>query len=352
MTSRTQVLSFQHVLACFALVFGCFAVGVCAVCSEASAQAQASSNAATGSEAYKQLIEQALSEFKHKNWPEARILFRRAHELSPSARTLRGMGVVSYEMRDYVQAVRDLSAALVDPRQPLNAEQRGEAETLLARARTFVGVYRVTVEPAEATLALDGAPAVRETDGTYLVAFGEHVLSATANGYEAGRTQVTVQGGENGEVSLALVPVFIEPRVAPTAASEPSSARELSEPSPEPTATENEDKGGLRFTWVTLGASALFGGASAAFWLLGAQKLDELDASCKTAAAEGDPCRSGKTNTDDVARYELLTNISLGFTGAALVATGVLAIVEWPRRSERRVAVGLGPSSLSVRGAF
>ena len=43
---------------------------------------------------YKQLIQQALGEFRRQNWPEARVLFRRAHALSPNARTLRGMGVV------------------------------------------------------------------------------------------------------------------------------------------------------------------------------------------------------------------------------------------------------------------
>ncbi len=348
MTSRTQVLSFQHALACFAFVFGCFALDASA---PTPAYAQGSSSAAAGSEAYKQLIEQALSEFKHKNWPEARSLFRRAHELSPSARTLRGMGVVSYEMRDYVRAVRDLGAALADERQPLNAEQRTEAETLLARARTFVGVYRIAVEPADAALSLDGVLAAREPDGTLLVAFGEHMLSATANGYETGRTQVTVQGGENGEVSLSLAPSFNE-LPAPVVVRDTAQPVAASESLGAAAGTPSEDSGGFRITWVTLGASVLFGGASAAFWILGANELDRLDASCKLAAAAGNPCRSGNTNTDAVKRYELLTNVSIGFAGAALVATGVLAIVEWPRNGERRVAVTVGPSSLSVRGAF
>ena len=100
--------------------------------------------------AYKELIEQALTEFKLKNWPEARVLFRRAHELNPNARTLRGLGVVSFEMRDYQQAVRQLSLALVDTRQPLTDVQRSECEGLLGRARTFVGSYSLRVTPATA----------------------------------------------------------------------------------------------------------------------------------------------------------------------------------------------------------
>src|SRR5690349_9454730 len=91
--------------------------------------------------AYKELVEQALSEFKHKNWPEARVLFMRAHELNPNARTLRGMGIVSFEMRDYLNAVINLKAALEDKRQPLTEAQRKECDSLLTRARTYVGVY-------------------------------------------------------------------------------------------------------------------------------------------------------------------------------------------------------------------
>ena len=57
MTFRTQVLSIQHALACFALVFGCSVAGMLA---PSSGRAQATGTAASGSEAYKQLIEQAL----------------------------------------------------------------------------------------------------------------------------------------------------------------------------------------------------------------------------------------------------------------------------------------------------
>src|SRR4051794_16670861 len=94
-----------------------FALLLCVVaCLSRSAGARAQADGAAEASEYRELIEQALSEFKHKNWPEARVLFRRAHELSPNARTLRGMGVVSYEMRDYVHAVLELSSALVDAR--------------------------------------------------------------------------------------------------------------------------------------------------------------------------------------------------------------------------------------------
>ena len=135
--------------------------------------------------AYKEQIEQALTEFRLKNWAEARVLFRRAHELNPNARTLRGLGVVSFEMRDYQQAVQHLSYALVDTRQPLTDAQRAECEGLLSRARTFVGSYALHVTPATAQATLDGAPLVRDHEGMVLVPLGEHTLRATAEQFQA-----------------------------------------------------------------------------------------------------------------------------------------------------------------------
>lgn len=328
---------------CFG-VLACFAQG---------ARAETQSEAA-----YRELIEQALAEFQLKNWPEARVLFRRAHEIDPNARTLRGMGVVSFEMRDYVQTVEHLSAALMETRQPLTEAQRAECQNLLARALTFVGSYVVHAEPEGAQLTLDGAPPVRDREGRVLVPFGEHVLRATAEGYTEASARLRVQGGERGEVTLRLTPVASAGAEPPPAAQEQATVVLESEPAAAPTAAPAQAApaertwrgGGLRYTWVALGAGAAFGAAWAAFWFVGEDKLDALDARCQKRAEAGNPCERGATDVDTVKRYERLTNASLGLTAAAIVAAGTLMVLEWPR--ERRVAVSMGPTSLFVRGSF
>ena len=73
---------------------------------------------------YRALVKQAVREFEASNWPEAFALFKRAHELEPSARTLRGIGLAAYEMRDYVQSIGYLQTALEDQRRPLSPAQR------------------------------------------------------------------------------------------------------------------------------------------------------------------------------------------------------------------------------------
>jgi hypothetical protein len=302
--------------------------------------------------AYKELIEQALSEFKLKNWPEARVLFRKAHELNPNARTLRGMGVVSFEMRDYVQAVQALSTALVDVRQPLTDAQRSECEGLLARARTFVGSYQVRLDPATAQLSLDGAPPLRDQEGLLLVPFGDHNLRASADGYADAVTHLQVQGGERAELSLLLVPAAHATAAPPPAeapVNTPSAVPQPSQPSA-PAEAQGFKGGGLRYTWVALGATAVFGGAAAGLWYAGQGKLDDLDARCARRAEKGNPCEKGSTDTDTVKRFERLSNSALGLTAAALVATGVLAALEWPR--ERNLSLEVGLQSVSLRGSF
>ena len=308
-----------------------------------------------GSPEYRELIEQALVEFRHKNWPEARVLFRRAHDLSPSARTLRGMGVVSYEMRDYVQAVLQLSAALVDTRQPLNEGQRKEASALLARARTFIGSYTLLLEPSDAEVMLDGAQLVRDVEGRVLVAFGEHTLEASAPGHQRNVSKIAVQGGEHGELRIVLYRDTGDPQSGATSLGRVEKSVE------QPPATTIEDSTrrapergfngrGLRYTWVALGASAAFGAAAAGVWFGGKGKVDELVESCDDSEARGIPCQRGSVDTSGVQRFERTTNALIGLSAASLATAVVLAAFEWPR--ERKLALDVGPRQLSLRGSF
>src|SRR5688572_7254192 len=53
---------------------------------------------------YKRAVEEALKEYGLGHFEEARSLFRRAHGIYPNARTLRGLGMVEFELRHYVRA--------------------------------------------------------------------------------------------------------------------------------------------------------------------------------------------------------------------------------------------------------
>jgi tetratricopeptide (TPR) repeat protein len=321
-----------------------------------AAPAEARTSAPGDDAAYKELIEQALSEFKHKNWPEARVLFMRAHEQYPNARTLRGMGIVSFEMRDYLNAVINLKAALEDTHQALTEAQRKECESLLSRARTYVGVYTLKLDPPETRVSVDGGEPTHDEEGHVLLPFGEHTLVGRAAGRQDTTLRLNVQGGERGEIALVLqAERGPEPRLAaqPAATVAPQElAKESANADARPRSEEPQGfvGHGLKYSWITLGLSAAAGGAAVAFWMLGGKKLDKLNDSCALRAGADNACTRENTNTDTVKTYQLLTNVGIGVSAAALVTTAVLMGLEWPR--ERRVALNVGPTSLSLSGAF
>lgn len=155
------------------------------------------------SPAYRELVEQALSEYGGKNYEEAASLFARAHQLYPNARTLRGMGMASFELRRYPESIEQLEGALASQVRPLDEALRGETQALLQRARGFVATVTVDLEPRAAELWLDGSK-VESAEPLHLQ-LGQHVLEARQAGRQSERRVLRVRGGELLQVKLALV---------------------------------------------------------------------------------------------------------------------------------------------------
>jgi hypothetical protein len=158
---------------------------------------------------YRALLEEAVSEYDARRYEEARALFRRAHDISPNARTLRGIGMASFELREYVEALRSLEAALVDKRRPLTPNQRQQVEALLERTRAFVGRFFLKLTPKATLLRIDGAPGTLENDGSLFLSFGRHSLVAEAPGYISENKEINVIGGERQELAFQLRAITI-----------------------------------------------------------------------------------------------------------------------------------------------
>jgi hypothetical protein len=163
---------------------------------------------------YPKLAEEAVREFNAGNFAEARALFERAHALKPNARTLRGLGLCSFELRHYVQAISELESALHDTRNPLNKSQRREVSDVLGRAQRYVVRVEVELAPAEATLLLDGTP----VSGRELVLdLGDYTLIARAPGYQEASMKLQVEGGDARKVRLELLPLNLRVSAPPQA---------------------------------------------------------------------------------------------------------------------------------------
>jgi hypothetical protein len=278
------------------------------------------------SPAYRALIEGAVQEFAAGNFAEARALFRRAHAISPNARTSRGMGMSAFELRDYAEAVHLLGEALLDVRQPLTDEQRGQVTALLARAEAFVARFTVLADEG-ATVAIDGVPASLEPDGTLLVGLGHHELTTSRDGSIRGRATVEVEGGEARTIDLRGAPVEA---VAPPVV-----------PAPAPPPTVRDDAPALALV-ITGGVVAL-GGAV----MLGVGVAD------RDGVANAPPGTAWSAVEDAHGRAPVLQGVGVAtlLVGAAAATIGVVLLATAPA-SSGTVAVRAGPTGIAIEGTF
>jgi hypothetical protein len=155
--------------------------------------------------AYKRAVTEGLAEFEAQNYLESRALFLRAHKLQPSARTLRSLGAVDFELRRYAESVSYLTAALAAPEKPLVGALREETASLRQRALGFVAELRLRVTPAHATSLVDGEPVA--SSGTPLwLDIGQHTLAFEADGHQSAQRGYRVEGGESDDLTIALTP--------------------------------------------------------------------------------------------------------------------------------------------------
>lgn len=267
---------------------------------------------ATEEPAYRRTIEEGLAEYDARHFEEARSLFRRAHEISPNARTFRGIGMTSFELRDYVSAVRNLSAALQDKRKPLSPEQHKHTQDLLDRSRMFVDVYTLTVSPREARVIIDGHAPEFEPDGTLIFGFGTHTVEASARGMAVRSFPVSVRGGERKELTVTLE----RASTAGSRASDAGAAQVATAGKPSGTASN-----GAAAAWLWAGGgAALLAVGGTIYWI---NRNTELS-SCRSPEA-GWRC----TNESSI---KIQRNLAIGVTagaGAAALTMALIGILSW-----------------------
>jgi len=310
---------------------------------------------------YRDVVGRAVVEFDAGRWAEARALFLRAHQLWPSARTLRTLGMTSFELRAYAQALTELQAALDDPRRPLSDEQRAQVSTLIDQARAFVGRYQVAVTPSTAELLVDGAPRALAADGVLLLEVGRHELRARASGYSELVRTLDVLGREDETLALELRPL---PPVASagTALPAPSASRSGNDRGlprsgngsdndrDEPRSGNDRDEprsGGRLFTWIAGGTAVALAGSSLALWLISDSKYDAQLEECQQL--QGMHCVRGSIDTsaiEDTQTAYKVTAVAASVVGAAAVA---LFFIEG---DAEQPTIAIGPGGVSTRIAF
>jgi hypothetical protein len=132
------------------------------------------------------------------------VLFQEAHARFPNARTLRGIGMASFELRDYVDAYMLLGEALDSDVRPLPGRLRNQTLDLRQRAASFLGHLFIETVPEDARVTIDLEPMMPDREGNIYVNAGEHSIQVEADGFEPVSQQFTVEGGEGKRLRIVL----------------------------------------------------------------------------------------------------------------------------------------------------
>jgi len=149
-------------------------------------------------------IDTAVSEHDAGHFAEARTYFVRAHQLYPNARTLRGLGMVEFELRNYGESARYLEEALASQAKPLDDKLRKETQGLLARARAYIGEVHVAVDPGSATVMVDGVTVASGPEASFTLVVGDHELEFRAHGRLSEKRALHINGGEETSMRVVL----------------------------------------------------------------------------------------------------------------------------------------------------
>lgn len=303
---------------------------------------------------YDAALEAALAAHARGDLTTARTSMERAHALSPSARTLRGLAIIAHAQGRHVEAVLGCDAALASEVQALTPRLRDSVEELRARSLRELAWLRLSITPADAAVTIDGQPPSRRADGTLLLAPGTHLLQVSAPGFIAFERVLDAKVGESEgvEVSLAAVP-DAAPQLAPVeSTAELPKAVIPAEPLQMPLAPPR-DRGWTprrRNLTLTLGGLGTLGGG--ALLIVAARKFADVDHACGQQPAGACTHAEAARRLDDAhVRPYLRASAGLLAVGGATLITA-LTLELWSWRAAERATVALTPNGARLRGTF
>jgi hypothetical protein len=273
-------------------------------------RAQPPANALEDEPAYQRAVEQGLHEYQLGNFSEAKAFFARAHELSPNARTLRGLGMSAYELRDYVEAIAYFEQALDATERPLTPPMREEVVRLLGQARSFITRLTLSLRPSTTEVRVDARPVHPDAAGVILLDPGEHELLFAAPNRDSVTRNLRTDGGETLSMNIAL----------PT----PEQAAAAATPLPVPlTAAAPAASSASPAPWFVIGSGAAVAIAGGVF--LGVALSDKASVEHPETRDGGLPYYPNYSG----AEKRVFPFSVIGITGLGLGVAGIIAGLVW-----------------------
>jgi hypothetical protein len=206
------------------------------------------------SSAYSEAVRVGLQEFEDRNFAEARAHFLRAHALAPSARTLRALGMVEFELKHYAESARLLTEALGSREKALDPDKRAHAQELLTRAEGYIGTITLDMAPGTAVV-VDGVTTNLSAGRQLALEVGDHTLEFSAAGHIAQKRALTIRGGERDTLRVGLVPLEAQREVRASQVEQPARA-------PTSDASSPKERRALKSPWLWTAIGLVVAGAA------------------------------------------------------------------------------------------
>lgn len=250
---------------------------------------------------------EGLEFLRGEQWAQAEASFRHSLRLVSRPSTQYNLALVLFKQRRARESWAIIRQILDSPAAERDARYREYAGTLKPLVLGQLAALRLTVQPADAELRIDGE-LVRERSGAERVAWldaGTHSLEVRAPGYSTRTFDLQVEMGGKYQESVRLVSSAQHAPAPPVAARRKDVARR-SEPSP-------------LGPYITIGAgAALLAGGLVTYALAKSKDNDFVD---KCPSLELCP-RSLQGQQEDVNRLRTLSYVLLG-AGVAVTSGGV-----------------------------
>ncbi len=146
----------------------------------------------------------ALEAYETGDLARAEALLTEVHELEPSARTLRGLGIVAYRQARYSEAVGYLERSLAHPIKPLTTSLETGVRELLFDAVQRIGTLELAVVPEDARIVVDNIIPPRGASGVLLLTPGAHELELSAPEHEGVKFGISASAGVKQSMRVAL----------------------------------------------------------------------------------------------------------------------------------------------------
>ena len=174
--------------------------------SAAPVAARADSTSAARAEAKKH-YDRAMELNEDGQTAEAIIELKRCYELAPHHTVLYNLGQAYITLAQPLKAVAALQGYLDEGGKDIKPVRRAEVEQEIARQKTRIATLQILVLPDGARVRVNGVDVgAAPLSKPIPVGIGDHVVSASADGYDPAEVQVTVAGEDRRTVELTLKP--------------------------------------------------------------------------------------------------------------------------------------------------